>query len=135
METLIVFILTLELILGQQFDLTEVNYNVNVENGETVVTVPLPFPKGVKSLQPKISLSYRSNQYLTNREIGLGWYFSDFIEISRCPKSYYFDNGFNPIKNDYTDVFFQVELMGIMGLNTKQKLKDIKRLWHMELKV
>ena len=105
METLIVFILTLELILGQQFDLTEVNYNVNVENGETVVTVPLPFPKGVKSLQPKISLSYRSNQYLTNREIGLGWYFSDFIEISRCPKSYYFDNGFNPIKNDYTDVF------------------------------
>ncbi len=50
-------------------------------------------------------MAYRSNQYLTNREIGLGWYFSDLIEISRCSRSLYFDNAFNPFKNDYTDVF------------------------------
>jgi hypothetical protein len=49
MITLIYFIFKFKLILSHQFDLTEVNYNVNIQNGETFVTVPLPFSKGVKS--------------------------------------------------------------------------------------
>ena len=99
------FVITFKIILCQKYDLTEVHHNVIIENGETVLTVPIPFPKGVKSFQPQISLSYRSNQYLNNRELGLGWYFSDLIEISRCKKTFYFDNGFYPFKNDYSDVF------------------------------
>lgn len=82
----------------------EVEHTVEIINGEAVVTIPLPKLKGINGLAPEINLVYKSNQYLQNKEIGLGWSMS-LSEIDRCAKSIAQDDAYDSIKYTNSDRF------------------------------
>lgn len=51
----------------------EVNHNIQIVSGEATLTIPVPKLKGLNGLEPTLELMYKSNQYLQNSELGLGW--------------------------------------------------------------
>lgn len=87
------------------YELGDTSHDWRVENGEAIITVPIPFPKGVnKQLTPDLKLEYRSNNRM-NRELGLGWRLAGLSEISRCTKNFALDGKFDVIYFNYSDVF------------------------------
>lgn len=87
-----------------KYVLGEIEHDWRVENGEAIITVPIPFPKGVNGLTPAIKLEYRSNNQM-NRELGLGWRLAGFSDISRCHKSVALDGKYEPYSFWPTDAF------------------------------
>ncbi len=83
----------------------EINHNIQIVNGEAILTIPVPKLKGLNGLEPSLDLVYKSNQYLQNKELGLGWSLNGLSEISRCFKMKAQDNTFNNIKFDQSDRF------------------------------
>lgn len=82
----------------------EIQHDWRVESGEAIITVPIPFPKGINQVKPDVKLEYRSNNP-ANRELGLGWRLAGLSEITRCAKSYALDGKFENIFYNYSDVF------------------------------
>ena len=116
---------------SKTFDETiDLNYELKVENGQATITLPLPMPKGINSLTPKMNLVYNSNQYLLNKEIGIGWQLSGLSEISRCPKSFFHDGKFDTIKYNNSDSFCYnglrlKQLNGQYGFNSTEYRTEI----------
>ena len=84
----------------------EVEHSVEIKNGEAVVKIPIPKLKGVNNLIPELDLIYKSNQYMQNKEIGMGWSFNGLSEISRCFKTFAHDDLYDNVKFDSTDRFW-----------------------------
>ena len=87
------------------FIVGEIEHSIEIINGESVVKVPIPKLKGVNKLVPELELIYLSNEYMKNKEIGLGWSFNGSSEISRCFKTYSHDDSFEPVKFNNFDRF------------------------------
>lgn len=88
-----------------QYELGDIPHDWRVENGEAIITVPIPFPKGVnKQLSPDLKLEYRSNNG-ANKELGLGWRLAGLSEIARCTKNFALDAKFDRIYYNFSDVF------------------------------
>lgn len=60
------------------------------ETGSASYVVPIEVPKGIAGLEPVITIAY--NSQFANGLMGYGWNVSAFSAISRCGKSYYYDN-------------------------------------------
>ncbi len=57
--------------------------------GAATYTIPIECPKGIKGLQPNISLVYNSQS--GNGIAGWGWSISGLSQITRAPRTYYYD--------------------------------------------
>ncbi len=94
---------------GQKINLNylvgEINHNVQIINGEMILTIPVPKLKGLNGLEPTLELTYKSSQYSINNELGLGWSFNGLSEISRCFKTIAQEGTYSNIKFDETDRF------------------------------
>lgn len=60
------------------------------ETGSANYVIPIEVPKGVAGLEPTVSINY--NSQFANGLMGYGWNIAAFSAISRCGKSYYYDN-------------------------------------------
>ncbi|CAF1013367.1 unnamed protein product [Brachionus calyciflorus] len=77
----------------------DIDHNVDVTNGELIVSIPFPLMSAPNiNILPKLKLVYRSGQYLKNGILGLGWSSDGLSQISRCSKTITNDG---PI-DDYT---------------------------------
>ena len=83
----------------------EIEHKVDIINGEAIVTIPLPKLKGVRDLTPNLDLVYKSNQYLSNNELGLGWSINGLSQITRCHKTFAQDGSYDNIKFNSSDKF------------------------------
>ena len=83
----------------------EIEHRVDIVNGEAIVTIPLPKLKGVRDLTPNLDIVYRSNQYLSNGELGMGWSLNGLSQITRCTKTFAQDGFFDSIKFNGSDKF------------------------------
>lgn len=60
------------------------------ETGSANYVIPIEVPKGIAGLEPSVSIAY--NSQFANGLMGYGWNVAAFSAISRCGKSYYYDN-------------------------------------------
>lgn len=60
------------------------------ETGSVNYVIPIEVPKGITGLEPSVSITY--NSQFANGLMGYGWNVAAFSAISRCGKSYYYDN-------------------------------------------
>lgn len=60
------------------------------ETGSANYVIPIEVPKGIVGLEPAVSINY--NSQFANGLMGYGWNVAAFSAISRCGKSYYYDN-------------------------------------------
>ena len=60
------------------------------ETGSANYVIPIEVPKGIAGLEPAVSINY--NSQFANGLMGYGWNVAAFSAISRCGKSYYYDN-------------------------------------------
>ena len=108
--TLAILILTVLISIDCQFSdsdiVGETPYEYQVNNGDGVLSVPVPMPKGVSSLMPiKLSLDYSDSRTGLNRELGVGWSLSGTSSVDRCPKMPYYDNVYEKVTFSSSDVF------------------------------
>lgn len=84
----IAFIFVLTLISNaylQEAVVDELEYSLNVLNGDAVLTIDLPkINKAKNDLVPEASLSYSSGASTQNGPVGLGWTINGLSEIKRC---------------------------------------------------
>jgi hypothetical protein len=108
----------------------EVNHNIQIVSGEATLTIPVPKLKGLNGLEPTLELMYKSNQYLQNSELGLGWSLNGLSEISRCFRTKAQDGEYSNIKFNASDRFcldgqMLIAINGIYGSNETEYKTEI----------
>ena len=98
----------IHLALAQTLPVTSAGYTPGTfdvsSTGQATYTVPLWTPPGVNGVEPKVSLSYSSNNRSTGW-ISPGWSLSGLSQITRCQKTVEYDGVVTPIYLNKDDVF------------------------------
>ncbi|MFO0586933.1 MAG: FG-GAP-like repeat-containing protein [Polyangiaceae bacterium] len=71
--------------------------------GNATYSIPIQVPPGIKGVEPRLALEYRSSG--SNGPVGMGWALSGLSAITRCPRTMATDGARGAVNGDSNDRF------------------------------